>query len=78
MNLPPKKVCEECRAFNAKMEEITAPLDVSIPEVNAAVAANNKPLSRSLRDEVIKVRDELRSVSSAYVSRLGKHESVPN
>jgi hypothetical protein len=76
MNMPPKKTCEECRAFNAKIEEITAALDVSIPEMNAAVAARNKPLARSLRDEAIKIRDRLKSVSSAYISHLEQHESV--
>jgi hypothetical protein len=46
--------------------------------MNAAVAARDKPLARSLRDEVIKVRDQLKNIFSAYISHLKEHESVPN
>jgi hypothetical protein len=52
MNLPPKSACPECKSLNAKIEEIMAALDLSVPEMDAAVAARDKAWAIFFRDEV--------------------------
>ena len=79
MSFSPK--CPECQAFKAKIVEakigdIAIQMDISVPAMHAAVAAKDRAKAILLRDQVLKIRDELKSVSNAFVMHLLEHEAA--